>query len=179
MLTSELGRVKALAYKGEKSKRVFLSLFIQYHIEQKSAWCRWGTNLSSSAEWNSDRLILSAPIWEFRASQTLLCPDQSMTGFTKNVATMSEDGYDRHSEKWRSRGGAGWVDPNYDERWKYYGLRQRHLYMVALAHLENAIPKEVMRAMDDQKYPAVWDGQYRDLCSLIMVVQKFMHDVLE
>jgi len=76
-------------------------------------------------------------------------------------------------------GGGGWVDPKWDERWKYYGLRQRYLYMAALAHLEDAIPKEVLRAMDEQKYPAVWDGQYRDLCSLIMVVERFMDDVLK
>jgi hypothetical protein len=90
------------------------------------------------------------------------------------------EGWARHTlRKMAIRGDGGWVDPKWGERLFYYSLKKRHLYMGALAHLEEAIPKQVLRAMDEQGYPSVWDGQYRDLCSLIVVVQRFMDDAVK
>jgi len=78
-------------------------------------------------------------------------------------------------------GGAGWVDPVWTWRHMHYRSARgnRHSYMVALAHLEDAISPEVLKAMDKQKYQAHWDGRYRDLCSLIAVVQQFMADIVK
>lgn len=56
----------------------------------------------------------------------------------------------------------------------------RHSYMLAKATLEHSIPRAIMEEMRKQGYDVFgFEGQYRDLCSLIVVVSTFMTDVVK